>query len=340
VRESPAVLTGIIGPSSAGCLECSSDRRPSAERGTKLLEAGGDVVERHGGRERGRLDHLLLLVHDLLLFSLIPDLRDQVGSRRPDVRASHAGLNRSRSRQRVEQPRCAVAGPRAGVHKCSRYRHRVDDWSAGASVLHPGGPARAVPCRGTEHVKQRSGTSARREDAAAFAVEGTPHHTTHKGRMAYPSCSISDDAEALTAERRCDDPRWQVAGRRLRSRVVRPARLDRLASRLDEAVTVWTSPCIAAPGSFGSIGPISAELRLRGPASGRRTGGSSTRSAPTFDASTLRRLDVRWWDAVSAAPSCDVRQRFGVEGVDMNSLLWTIFAVIGIIVVIGWVLGR
>jgi hypothetical protein len=28
------------------------------------------------------------------------------------------------------------------------------------------------------------------------------------------------------------------------------------------------------------------------------------------------------------------------EGPPMNSLLWTIFAVIGIIVVIGWVLGR
>jgi hypothetical protein len=26
--------------------------------------------------------------------------------------------------------------------------------------------------------------------------------------------------------------------------------------------------------------------------------------------------------------------------IDMSSLLWTIFAVIGIIVVIGWVLGR
>jgi hypothetical protein len=27
-------------------------------------------------------------------------------------------------------------------------------------------------------------------------------------------------------------------------------------------------------------------------------------------------------------------------GKDMNSLLWTIFAIIGIVVVIGWVLGR
>jgi hypothetical protein len=35
-----------------------------------------------------------------------------------------------------------------------------------------------------------------------------------------------------------------------------------------------------------------------------------------------------------------VRERDRVRGVAMNSLLWTIFAIIGIIVVIGWVLGR
>jgi hypothetical protein len=67
-------------------------------------------------------------------------------------------------------------------------------------------------------------------------------------------------------------------------------------------VTVRTSPCIAA---LGSIGPTSME-RTR-------------------------------WDSGS---SCGVRERIGMEVVDMSSLLWTIFAIIGIIVVIGWVLGR
>jgi hypothetical protein len=36
----------------------------------------------------------------------------------------------------------------------------------------------------------------------------------------------------------------------------------------------------------------------------------------------------------------DVRARQREEVIDMSSLLWTIFGIIGIIVVIGWVLGR
>jgi hypothetical protein len=37
----------------------------------------------------------------------------------------------------------------------------------------------------------------------------------------------------------------------------------------------------------------------------------------------------------------DARQRASADRwMDMSGLLWTIFAIIGIIVVIGWVLGR
>jgi hypothetical protein len=86
-----------------------------------------------------------------------------------------------------------------------------------------------------------------------------------------------------------------------------------------------------------SNGPDLAEHRVTGydtPEWSRRCGAparASSRDRTMHASSTI--VDV-------GASRSGVRERDRVRGATMNSLLWTIFAIIGIIVVIGWVLGR